>query len=646
MSSMARRANDLNRRWPKREAIRTISSVQRETRNADSGGNDAAAAQMGCSDRLLDEDLHVGASRVCVCERSAPLPASHHQHHLRDLLHRLDGKGYGAYKDIRGSYVFDDFTLFVDHVQGDPFAAPSRLRLQVSQAIARYPERAYRTPARGAAVCTYLATRFSDAAAAASTRNGSGKSGLIDIDRPGQQVLPRTCLSMDADRVEARFCVGLPAAGRRIRGPAAAEILCERIPDITSATLFFDNDDPAVVDRFAEVGEDAAILREQLEGRGLVAFVADDSILPRRSGVDDRPLEGNDVVPFHSPPELAVHVDLPNRGTVRGMGIPAGVTLTVGGGFHGKSTLLNALERGVYNHIPGDGRELAVTEPTAVKIRAEDGRPIQGVDVSAFIRDLPFGRDTRVFTTDNASGSTSQAANIVEALEAGTRLLLVDEDTAAANFMIRDGRMQRLIARADEPITPFIDRVRQLYDEHGVSTVLVMGGSGDYFGVADTVIAMESYAPRDATGQARAIAADSENDRSSESEGPFGRVAKRVPLPDSIETRKERRETSVRTRGSALIEVGTETVDLSAIEQIVDPSQTRALAAALVYARDHYMGPGVSLREVLDRVMADIDRAGLDVLNPHFPGDQAAFRRLELAAIINRLPTLRVQQVR
>lgn len=572
--------------------------------------------------------------------------------HLQKLLHRLDGRGYKAYGEIRGPHAFDDFTLYVDHVQGDPFAAPSRMRVRVPQPLAGYPAQTYRCVSRQVALCTYLAFRFARAAAAAIRSNsssgsgsGSGKSGLIEIDEPGQQMLARTCVRIDADFVEVRFWVGLPAAGRRVLGRVAAEMLCRQVPDIIDASLRYRGEDRAEIDRFIRAGEDADALRDQLADLGLVAFVADDSVLPRRSGIDDRPLDGGDgVVRFQAPAELRRTVELPNAGPISGMGIPPGVTLIVGGGFHGKSTLLNALARGIYNHIPGDGRELVITDPSAVTIRAEDGRGIQGVDLSPFIHDLPLGRDTRAFCTDNASGSTSQAANIIEALEAGSRLLLIDEDTAATNFMIRDASMQRLIARADEPITPFIDRVRQLFDEHGVSTILVMGGSGDYFSVADTVIAMASYRSRDATAEAHAIAADSVDARTTDSEGPFGQVTERFPLADSIDTRKGRREVSVKTRGRTDIDVGQETIDLSAVAQIVDPSQTRAIAAALVYARERYMGPDRVLREVLDAVMDDIARQGLDVLGRYPVGDHAVFRRHELAAALNRLRSLRVRQ--
>jgi len=326
------------------------------------------------------------------------------------------------------------------------------------------------------------------------------------------------------------------------------------------------------------------------------------------------------------------------------MGIPAGVTLIVGGGYHGKSTLLTALERGVYNHIPGDGRELVVTDDGAVKIRAEDGRAVAGVDISPFIGALPNGTDTRQFATANASGSTSQAANIIEALEAGARVLLVDEDTAATNFMIRDHRMQELIAKEREPITPFIDKVRQLYQERGVSSVLVMGGSGDYFDVADTVIAMDAYVPRDVTDHARAIAQKYRTERRPEGEDRFGDTTPRIPLARSLDPSKGRREVKISARGVKTILFGTNEIELTNVEQLVHPSQLNAIGQALYYTRQHYMDGQRTLPQILDAVMADIDRIGLDVLDRRRVGDLASFRRYELAAALNRLRTLRVAE--
>ncbi|MDR7402960.1 MAG: ABC-ATPase domain-containing protein, partial [Armatimonadota bacterium] len=373
--------------------------------------------------------------------------------------------------------------------------------------------------------------------------------------------------------------------------------------------------------------------------------VAEGSVLPRRSGVSDLPLQGERVVPFAAPPALAVELEAPHRGRVRGMGIPAGVTLIVGGGYHGKSTLLRALERGVYNHVPGDGRELVVTLPGAVKIRAEDGRRVEKVDISPFITNLPFGQPTERFSTEEASGSTSQAANIMEALEVGAQVLLLDEDTSATNFLLRDARMQRLVRKEKEPITPFIDRVRQLYRERGVSSVLVVGGAGDYLDVADTVIMMDEYRARDVTGEARRVAAAIPSGRRAEEAGPLGRSPERVPLPESFNPQRGQR-TRVGARGVDNIRFGEEEILLQSVEQLVDPSQTRAIADAIRYLAARYCDGRRSLRELVELVCRDIQKEGLDAISPfrgQHPGDYALPRPWELAAAINRLRTLRVR---
>ncbi|MDQ7028317.1 MAG: ABC-ATPase domain-containing protein [Ardenticatenia bacterium] len=559
---------------------------------------------------------------------------------LRRLLARLDGRGYKAYKEIAGAYRFPGFVLFVDHVQGDPFAAPSRLRVRVPQARAGFPPELYSTPSRAVGVENFLARQFAAVARATDRQRGTGHSGRIAIDAPGQEVLRRTAVTITESWVEARFTVGLPARGRTILGQQAIELLLEDVPHVVARTLHCRAHDPEVVRCHAEVNEDADWLRAQLTRHGLVAFVADGAVLPRRSGVDDRPLAEGVVVPFESPPSLRVRFHLPNGGLIEGMGIPKGVTLIVGGGYHGKSTLLRAIERGVYNHCPGDGREFVVTVPDAVKIRAEDGRSVTCVNISPFIDNLPFGQSTRHFSTTNASGSTSQAANIVEALEVGTSLLLIDEDTSATNFMIRDHRMQELIAKEHEPITPFIDKVRQLHDELGVSTVVVLGGSGDYFDVADTVIALHAYRPWDATAQAKAIAARYATGRRPEGGDRFGDMSARAPDPRSVDPSKGRREVRVKAHGTRAIQFGQATIELEAVEQLVHPAQTRAIAAALVYARHRYMDGQRSLRQIVELVMRDVDEQGLDVLDRRMVGDLAAFRPQELAAALNRLRTL------
>jgi predicted ABC-class ATPase len=391
-----------------------------------------------------------------------------------------------------------------------------------------------------------------------------------------------------------------------------------------------------------ETAEDADFLRDKLDDIGILAFVADGAVLPRASGVDPRPLSRGQVVDFLSPESFRVEVDLPNRGRLSGMGIPKGVTIIVGGGYHGKSTLLNALEMGIYNHIPGDGREFVVTNRKAVKIRAEDGRRVEKVDISPFITNLPFGRGTRDFSTDDASGSTSQAANTIEALEMGAEVLLIDEDTSATNFMIRDHRMQDLVSKDREPITPFIDKIKQLDQNLGVSTILVIGGSGDYFDVADCVICMVEYRPCDMTLKAQEIAEKYRAERTPEGGKDFGRLTERVPQTHSFDPSKGKKSVKISTKGLKSILFGIYPIDLTAVEQLVDTSQTRAIGDAVHYAT-RFMDGDKTLREVVETVQKEIEKNGLGVLNPMPVGDYAEFRGHELAAAINRLRTLRVK---
>ncbi len=562
---------------------------------------------------------------------------------LKGILHRIDGRGYKAYKDIEGEYRCGEYILLVDHVQGDPFAAPTRVRVRVPQAVARFPADTYEVKGREVALRDFITRRFAEASRQFCRGNrGTGNSGLILIDSPKQEILERTSAFITNEHVEARFVMGLPAFGRRIAGKHAEEMFFEELPQIVRSSLFQKNLNTSGLYEHIETAEDADYLRSQLDTMGLVAFVADGAVLPRATGVDPRPLEKGRVVAFEAPETLRKRVELPNRGTITGMGVPRGITLIVGGGYHGKSTLLRALEEGVYNHIPGDGREFVVSNPCTVKIRAEDGRRIEKVDISPFIANLPFGQDTRKFSTDDASGSTSQAANIMESLEAGARVLLIDEDTSATNFMIRDQRMQELVSKDKEPITPFIDKVRQLYLDHGVSTILAIGGSGEYFDVADHVVCMVEYQPNDLTQEARLIAERYKAGRIPEGGERFGTITGRVPLARSFDPSRGRREVKISSKGLQSIAFGTHTIDLGAVEQLVDISQTRAIGDAIYYAT-RYMDGSRSLKQIVDAVLSAIEEKGLDVLNRRPVGDYAQFRGLELAAAINRLRTLSVQ---
>jgi len=557
---------------------------------------------------------------------------------LKRTLFRIDGRGYKAYKDIEGTYSFGEFDLAIDHVQGDPFAEPSRLRVTVSQRNAAFPQSTYANRVREIALRDYLARSFDRALKRRTGAvSGTGKSGAVIIDVPGQEVLDRSAVLLDGGRVEARFKAGLPAGGRRIMGKAAARMLIDELPEVVADSLYYRNLEEKDLARHIEVFEDQETMRGALRAKGLVAFVADGAILPRKSGIDNRPLPAGEAVSFKTPPSLAVDLETPNAGTLMGMGIPEGVTLIAGGGFHGKSTLLRALELGVYSHIPGDGRERVVARDDAVKIRAEDGRSVENVDISPFIGDLPYGRSTARFSTENASGSTSQAANIMEALESGSKLLLIDEDTSATNFMIRDARMQRLVPAGKEPITPLVDLAVPLYRDLGVSTVIVMGGSGDYLDVAGKVIMMDSYHAKDASGEARDIVRELPCVRDPSAANWPRAGAGRFFDPRSLDASRGRRE-RVAARGIGTILFGRRTIDLSAVEQLVDESQTRAIGDALIYMRDNYMiTKELQLSGMLDELDRLLDKTGLDSIMRGRFGDRARPRRYEVSAALNRL---------
>ncbi len=561
---------------------------------------------------------------------------------LKDLLKKIDGRGYKAYKEVSGIYECTGYRLFIDHVQGDPFASPSEVRVKVPQTKARFPSDHYSNTSREIALRDYLTRQFAAATARCCRGNrGTGKSGAILIDLPGQEILERTSVIISNECVEARFVMGLPAYGRTIAGSHAAAMFFDELPLIVQASLLYEKLDACDLQTNVNTAEDADYLRSQLESLNLVAFVADGSMLPRASGIDERPLTEGLVVPFTSPESLRVTIQTPNRGAVSGMGIPKGITLIVGGGYHGKSTLLRALELGVYNHIPGDGRERVVSKPSAVKIRAEDGRRIEKVNISPFINNLPFGKDTQAFSSENASGSTSQAANIIESLEIGASVILVDEDTSATNFMIRDHRMQGLVSKEKEPITPFIDKVRQLYTDCGVSTILAIGGSGDYFDVADCVICMVEYTPYDVTADAKGIAEAFKSERIPEGGASFGRIHERIPLVDSFDPKKGRREVKIACQGLLKIAFGTQMIDLGSIEQLVHVSQTRAIGDAIYYAM-RYMDGKRTISEIVSAVMEDMELHGLGIFSRRPVGDYARFREIELTAAINRLRTLSV----
>jgi predicted ABC-class ATPase len=609
----------------------------------------------------------------------------HGQHHGQDpgqargsadlnaLLDRIDGRSYKAYRDLEGLWQFSEFTLYVDHVQSDPFASPSKFRVRLDAKTANLPEGALASSVRRMACATWLARAFRKAIhEIRPPRMGTGKGGLVSIDAGGAEVLERSAVAFGEDSgegsnegfVEARIELGLPAAGRRVLGTEASRLLVDFLPRIV-ARAWIERSESDALDllHFIDCIDNQEAVRRVLRERDLIAFVGDGAILPRESGASERPMAREHALPFQSPEAFRVEIEVPHAdagapGRIwSGMGIPRGIVLLVGGGYHGKSTLLRAIERGIAPHIPGDGRETVVSDPNLVKIRAEDGRSIRGVDIRGFIDHLPATpgdsrpRTTRNFSSADASGSTSQAANIVEAIEAGATGLLLDEDTSATNFMVRDAKMQALIHPEDEPITPYLNRIRELFDVFGISTLLVMGSSGDYFEVADAVIEMKAYQAWDVTAKARKISNRAGSRRNTTSRAALIPPRERIPDRSSFDARRGRRDLKISSRGCDEIVYGTTEIDLRGVEQLFDSSQTRAIGLAISLAAGEIMSNQMTLPRMLDELERLFDQEGLDALDRfhlsghrlgQHPGALARPRRMEIAAVINRMRTLRL----
>ncbi|MBU2648129.1 ABC-ATPase domain-containing protein [bacterium] len=565
---------------------------------------------------------------------------------LRQKAGSIDGRDYGAYQSIKGSYSYPGFNLFIDQIPKDPYAPPHTgiYRIQVQRQDPGIVNFQPESTIEEIAFRDFLTRHFSSACEDISKgRRGTGYSGVITIGQPGQAILDRSCVVITEAVIEVRCFLGLPAAGRKINGAVAAAMLLEELPEIVRRSLYDENVDRNMLDRHIRTAVDAEALRSQLAPAGLVAFIADQAMLPRANGATDQPLNPETAIPFVSPESMRVTFRLPHAGSVSGMGIRQGVSLIVGGGYHGKSTLLEAISAGIYNHIPGDGRELCISLPQTVKVRAYSGRAIQKTDISPFIRNLPFQKDTSAFNSENASGSTSQAAAIIEAIEIGVRLFLMDEDTCATNFMIRDKKMQALVRKADEPITAFIDKIRQLYLEKGISTILVLGGAGDYFEVADQVVQMIRYQARDVTDNARQIAASFPDKRTAEDSGYPISPRQRIPLQESVNPCNVHGKKSIYAKEVHRFVFGSQTVDLTDVEQIVELSQTKTIGQALDYAK-RYMDGTTTLREMVERVIRDIETQGFDILSDRISGHYAQFRSFELASALNRLRGFQVIQ--
>jgi len=558
---------------------------------------------------------------------------------LKEIFRSIDGRSYKSYKILQGkTFQFPPFQIVFEHIQGDPFAFPSRISVSVDLTTAGFSPSFYENGLKRLAFEDHLLRVLHGNIGKARVKiRGSGKSGQVRVQVPGQKILRRNAVLVEGDRLQCILFAGLPADGRRVLGGECLRLFEEILAPLWAQSLLAASLDLAALKRSLDNLEDYMALRKQLDSKGWVAFIADGSVLPRESGVSDRPLETGGI-PFQAPTELSAVVELPHAGSVTGMPVPRGITLIVGGGFHGKSTLLRAIQHAVYPHVVGDGRERIATVDSAVKIRAEDGRAVCPVDVSAFMNRLPLVKSTRNFSTQSTSGSTSQAVNILEAIEAGSRFLLLDEDTCATNFMIRDARMQALIAVDKEPITPFIDRVKEIHDAFGVSSLLVMGGSGDYFAPAHFVVSMEEFKPHVMTRRAKEIVKETGlAERKKEALSSFQPVALRRIDPGKLNFRRGKKDCVIQAQGLLTLTLGTTEVDTRYVEQLVEAGQLETCGWILKQLRDLLTETDCSNFEGLRMIYEEMDRKGLDILTPYNTGLLALPRIQDTLAVLNRL---------
>lgn len=527
---------------------------------------------------------------------------------LQKQLQAIHRKSYPAYKSLKGDYTFKNYSLSIDHVQGDPFASPSSVSIRIPHELAKFPAAYFDRYDKRIALQDYLLRLFSEKLSLFNFKaKGSGKSGLLSTSQCGQKILERTACEFTDMEIIVRLEIGFPANGRTINATELEKILFHFLPKCIESIFYYKNLNADKIESVIHLAEDQTAIRNQLKENHLVCFIADGSVLPRESGISDKPMKN--AIPFKSPDSMLVELSLPRQRKIQGMGLKEGISLIVGGGYHGKSTLLNAIEAGVYNHIIGDGREYIITNDTAVKLRAEDGRCIKNTDISLFINDLPNKKDTHHFSTENASGSTSQAANVIEAIETGSKLFLIDEDTSATNFMVRDELMQSIVTREKEPITPFLERVTDLYKQSNISTILVAGSSGSYFYAADTILQMDCYHTKEITEKVK------EKCEKATSPSLFAPNYKIPDFQRTVFSGKQIHHSNDRIKlkfhGKDSFQIDKQTVDLRYVEQLVDAEQTACLAHLLKYVILHYGENNLTVQEIVARITTQIKTNGL-----------------------------------
>lgn len=561
------------------------------------------------------------------------------------LLTEIDGQDFSEYARIIGDFDFSRYVVKFNRVPSEGEDSSVLFVVRVPQSVAEFPPHLANTPIRRTALEDLLTRKMAAAIERQAVYNQEGVSRRrLSIAIPGQKILPRSAMMVADEYVEARLVCNLPFRNGRILGEEARDVFFRELPAVVNASLIFCNLEEREVERFVDLMEDADAIRQALPTRGLISFVGEGALLTRRDR-SDLPDYDRDV-PFMIPEEMRTAVEVPNAGNLRGLGIPTGITVILGDAYSGRPELMKALAAGIYNHVPGDGREYVVSMPDTVYVAAEDRRSVQRVDISAFVRQNPAGRDVKQYTTSHADPCAAQAAATVEALEIGARALLFDEADSNSGFLCLDSRMKGLSTSSEVHFIPLSSRARQIADELGVS-IVVAGASSvtEFIPVADTVLRIDNYQVSDVTREAKQLSIQMADLKADREEVAGLAERSRWVVPSSIDPSQGRHDAVIEADSPELLRFGGSELDLRGIAQLADRHQTSTIGLVLYYAKSRYMDEGRPIREILDLVDRDLSTEGLECLSRELRGDLARPRRYEIAAALNRLPTLRISRV-
>ena len=569
-----------------------------------------------------------------------------------NLMAELDGQPFSEYKQLVGDFDFSRYVLKCTKINltGDEEEHPV-FSVRIPQTIAEVPQYLFDTPVRRTAMEDLLLRRLSSNIESIANYDHNGVARRhIHAASPNQKILPRNAVQLTKEYIELYVQITLPVRHMVIEGESVISIdgeMVQRIffddlPEIISNSILYCNIDTDEADRFVNSMEDSDRLRQHLGASGQISFLAEGALPSRVAGSDSPDYERHSAVEIDE--DLIEEVEVPHGGTVRGLGIPNGLTLILGESNSGRVDLTDAIAQGIYNHIPGDGRESIVTVADAVSIRSEVGRPVQQVDISAFATALPDGGNPESYSTPSAGSFTSQAASTVEVLEAGARVLVFDEHSSSSTFLSADTRVSPLLG--DSSRNTLAARARQMVDELGISMV-VAGSSlvAEFIPIADKILKVEDFRITDITEEAKAleivpsaVANDNVNIGSMLSRS-------RWIMPSSIDPGIGREDLVIYADDPDFLQFGRSTIDLEAIKQIAAADQARAIGYVLYHAKLRYMDEGYPMREILDLVDRDLSNEGLNTLARDLRGDLARPRRYEVAAALNRLPAFRVSHI-